>query len=147
MQDYKKSTLGWIQKMEKYLSVVISPNSNQYLYLSDVLKQDCNNVYWMMLEKFKTKLVKNGQLWVIKPSNWDENDQPIFVPDWACISQFSNYYLPPFIIFKSNNEKLKQLVKNHDDVFLVSDLLKQDRYQRGIPLKIKDDQSAKVNWI
>lgn len=137
----------WIAKMEKYLGVKIGPNSNKYYYLYDVLEQDRDQVYWMLLDRERTKLVKNGTLWVIKPSNWDENEKPIFVPDWAAIVQYTNYYLPPFIIFKSDHINLKELVKGYDDLFLVSDLLKQDHYERGISLKINDDQSAKVNYM
>lgn len=74
--------------------------------------------------------------------NWPEDQKPIFVAPWACVTNNENYYLPPFIIFKSDDPLVAQIAQGCDDLEPLENLL--ERFNNAIPIKIREKNPAEI---
>lgn len=114
-----------INKAKKYLGIELVESSNQYL---KVKSYDEANTY--VVSKEAAKLVKNGELYVIKPQNWNDEIKPLFVKPFATIETDNLIWFklnPEFVSEEVKNE-LEEVLKGFDDIFTMKEFYKNSTW-------------------
>lgn len=108
-----------INKLKKYLNIIVEERSNKYLTITDFDEE--NTFIFIGTPRY----VKDGDLCLIEPINATE---PLFFKSWSVYYEKASWYFnyQDFVIFKTwegNHKKVIELAKGADDVFLLKDFM------------------------